>query len=510
MKATRIVPLLLLLLAALAIPSSAAALKLEIVNASGREDVHVTVVGDEFDVESAVNDEPQLLSAIPDQTLTINKIVSGRVYISYGAGVKEGVTFDSPTRFDWVELNVHPSNSDVANLTAVDQFGIGMRLDTYNAAETHLEGLGAANSNTIFAALQQIPGGPQATVRNGSEIVRVLSPNKSSAYPDLGEYVRSMAGQTITLHSVFFSEAEKVSSVYSGTFAADGSITLDGQTKPANPPNPVPSSVVVPAAGLIADIYTGGGTEANDFESALRRDLLAGFSTGLWGGRYGNDAIDFCTVPSTNPELWDWCPHFNKPAFGDARASLSPFPTCDQYAAVINQYSDSYGNPYSDASKRVTVPIVKSEGSGEAVETLRLTIQADSGNAQPEAGGNPNCGAAPVPVPAGGAPAARSWLRVKFFKRGVVRGKRARVGRVLCSGRCGRVRMVAKQGRRVLGRSRAFVRGRRSVLVLRLNRRGKRVVARRGRLKAKLVVRVKPPGSRTVVRRHAVRLVGKR
>jgi hypothetical protein len=345
-------------------PAAASALEFAVVNESGRgpEGVYVTVVGDPatYDVPGMVNDEPKKLSEIPGQKLTIEKLVSGRVYISYGAGVKEGVTLESPTRFDWAELNVHPVSTDVANLTAVDQFGIGMRLDTYSASDEHLEWLGDANSNTIFEALQQIPGGPQATVKGGGgNILRVVSPLHSSAYPDLGDYVRSMSGKTIALHTAFFG-TPFTTSKYSGTFAADGSITLSGTS---NPPGAAPAMIPVAGAGLIEDIYTGAHTP-NNLEGAIRRDLLAGFSTGLWDGKYGNDALSFCTNPQTTTQ-GSWCPNgFNQPAFGDARTELSSFPTCEQYAAVINQYADSYGNPYSDASKKVAVSLDQPASGG--------------------------------------------------------------------------------------------------------------------------------------------------
>ncbi len=523
-----------MLLGLLLPPLSTAALQLEIDNQSGIPDsqVYVTVAGSEFDVENAADDVPQTAEEISKHPLKINKIVSGRIYVSYRAGVENSVDpVTSPTRYDWVELNYHPVDADVVNLTAVDQFGIGMRLDTYNESGGHLEGLGAANSNTIFDALQAIPGGPQATIRNGEGIVRVLSPNKSSVYPDLGDYVRSMAGQRITLHSDFFKTGEEITSVYSGVFAADGSITLEGSTKsiPAVLPSPPPSTVYVNGPELIDDIYDGGGTEANDFLSAMRRDLLAGFSTGLWGGKYGNDAIAFCPTPSTHPELWDWCPHFDEPAFGDARPALSSFPTCEQYAAVINQYSDSYGNPYSDASKRVTVPVVKSEArsGSQPVAKLRLTIQPDEGDAQPETGGNSNCGAAAPPSPrpaaggaAGGAtastPKSAIGVHVKLFKKAFVKRGRARVGRLACSGPCGRVWLVAKRGKtkrgreKTVGRGGGLVKGRKGVLTLRLDKAGKRLLARRRRARAKLRLQVTPAGGQTVRRGRATLLVAKR
>jgi hypothetical protein len=405
---SRALVVLLALLAALAFPATAPALKLEIVNESGEaaEDVFITVAGEAgtYDVPGMENDVPKPLDEIGGGELAIERLISGRVYVSYGAGVDVGVPFDSPTRFDWAELTVTPSVNDVANLTAVDQVGIGMRLDTLDAGDAILETVGSANSDTVFAALQEIPGGPQATMRDGDgNIIRVLSPLHSDAYPDLGDYVRSLAGQTITLHAQF----DAVSTHYSGTFGADGSIVLHGET---SPPGQAPAEIPIPGAELIEDIYPAANTPNNPY-GEIRHDLLAGFSTGLWGGRYGNDAIAFCTNPQIYaPTGWPICPTgFNQPSFGDARSGPSPFATCEQYAAVINKHTDIYGNPYSDASKRVTVGLDQ-PGDGGAVETLRLTILPDSGDAGPVTGGNADCGATPPtpPAPASGGSSAQA------------------------------------------------------------------------------------------------------
>jgi hypothetical protein len=517
LRARLLIPLasLPLAVAAMLLPGVAsAAIQLEIANESGHEDAYVTVAGSPFDVEgndaeghAIENDVPAPLGK--GVALTINQLISGRIYISYADGVTVGVPFTSPTRFDWAELTVHktPSEevaakSDVANLTAVDQFAIGMRLDTYGPSDEPLEWLGDANSNTIFQALQQIPGGPQATVRDtDGSVVRVLSPNKApSAYPDLGDYVRSMSGKTITLHTPFFNEEVRTTSQYSGTFAADGSITLSGwldTTDSSVPAGQAPPSFTVPGDQLIKNIYTGEDTE-NDLEGAMRRDLYAGFSIGMWGGRYGNDSLSFCPTPSTAAELKGaWCPHFDQPAFGDARTELSPFPTCEQYAAVINRYADAYGNPYSDASKRVTVGLDPGK-----TKTLKLTVLPDSGNAQPQAGGNPNCGAGSPPVAraAAIAPAPPTTVKLHLLRHAKVKHRKVKVGRVACSASCGRIRVLARLGRRVLAREFLKQSGSRRPLVLRLTRLGRRLAAHHRRLKVRLDVWVTPAGQAA---RHA-------
>ena len=69
---------------------------------------------------------------------------------------------------------------------------------------------------------------------------------------------------------------------------------------------------------------------------------------------------------------------------------------------MIDRHSDSYGNPYSDASKKVTVSLDQ-PGSGGDVEKLRLTVLPDSGSAQPTVSGNDDCGARVAPPVDSGA-----------------------------------------------------------------------------------------------------------
>jgi hypothetical protein len=494
---------LALALGGLFMAPAAGALQFEIVNESGREDdeVFVTVVANgAYDVPGVTENSPTKLSELGGE-ITIDQMISGRVYISYGAGVEEGVPFNSPTRFDWAEMTVTPAAEDVANLTAVDQFAIGMRLDTLNGSGDLLESVGAANSDTIFAALQEIPGGPQATVRDGAgNILRVLSPLHSSAYPDLGGYVRSLAGETISLRTAFFG-TPFTTTHYSGTFAADGSVVLNGTT---NPLGAAPPQIAISGTELIEDIYTGGNTP-NDVEGAIRRDLLAAFSSGFWNGRYGNDALSFCSDPIVDAQ-GSYCPHgFNQPAFGDARSALSPFPTCEQYAAVINQHSDVYGNPYSDASKKVAVALDQPVDSGE-VTKLRLTILPDSGNAQPASGGNAECGAAgpakaaPGPVAAPSAKPAGGRAEARFRKRTRVASGRLGIGRVLCPGGCARVVATAKAGKATVARGSWRGAAANRALALNLTKAGRRLLSgEKGERKLKIEARATAVDGTTTV-----------
>jgi hypothetical protein len=500
-------------LTALALPASASALNLHIVNESGRpaSEVFVDINGSESNLEGVTNNQPVALSEIPGQEVTINKLISGRVYISYGAKVQEGVTVQSPTRFDWAELTVTPRPEDAANLTAVNQFAIGMRLTTLGAGGEELESVGSTYANTIFDALQAIPGGPESTVRGANgEILRVLSPDTSgSAYPPLTEYVESMAGKAIKLHTAFFG-SPFTTSEYSGTFESDGSITLNGKERfEENGEVKEQAAPTVHFGGqeLIEEIYSGGNTP-NDLEGAVRRDVLAGFSLGLWGGKYGNDAASFCTNLNTTPQ-GSWCPTgFNVPAFTEARTTPAPFPAYEQYAAVINQYSDIYGNPYSDASKKVQVALDQPH-----VKTLQLTILPDSPPASSgggSSGSNPAAAGPPAPSKAlvSKPPASRVTFKLEKAAR-FEHGKLA-IGKLVCDGACGKVAVLLRpaHGKGIMARLASTVHKKSDTLVLKPTKAGKRLIATGKAKRSKLTVTVTQPGHSPSTKTTVLRVTG--
>jgi hypothetical protein len=496
--------LLAVVAALLVLPASASALSFHIVNESGRpaNEVFVDIAANgAFEVEGFANDEPRALSEIPNGEVNIAKLVSGRVYVSYGAPVQEKtLSFQSPTRFDWAELTVTPSSTDAANLTAVNQFAIGMRLSTFGAGGEELESTQSTYANTIFDALQGIPGGPESTVRGANgEIVRVLSPDTpGSNYPPLTQYVESMAGQTITLHSAFF-HSPFVTSEYTGTFGADGSITLNGRLweevlgeEKTVEENPAPT-IHFEGQKLIEDIYTGKETP-NTLEGAVRRDILVGFTLGLWGGKYGNDALSFCTPHTTFQGTW--CPNgFTVPAFAEARATPAAFPAYEQYAGVIHQFTNIYGTPYSDAGEKVQVGLDQ-----ERVKTLQLTILPDSPPTPPNDGGSTSggnsSGGSPKPAPSASSPRPASQVTFKLAKTTKLERGKLAVGQVDCKGACGKVvaQLRPKRGKGVIARETVMVRGPKCALTLKPTKLAGRLLRGKSAVPAKLSVTVTQSG----------------
>jgi hypothetical protein len=368
-------------------PSAASALEVQIVNGSAQpsSSVYVMLHGGSSTDGQLPADQGVALSSLKTDPKTGNPsfqlqgFFSGRIYISYGAKVTNGETHQSPTRFDKVELT-SGTPTPTANLTAVDFFGIPFDLEALNGTRS----LGKRTmpyADGLFSALQKV-GGPAATVRAGGGIVRVLSPQLApSAYGSMQGYVASMAGQTVTLRGAFFG-SPFTTYTYSGTFAADGSITLNGTYTTWNGATPAQADVpglplAVSGPDLVSSIYpaagrytVGGRTPGeNDLYAAMYTQLMSGFAWGYWGGRWGNDTLNWCT----NPDPRGFClTGFDRPAFSAARTSPAPFtPAFNRYADVIYGQTGAYGFSYADTGK--ATPLLPLNDA----TVMRVSIVAD-------------------------------------------------------------------------------------------------------------------------------------
>jgi hypothetical protein len=291
------------------------------------------------------------------------------------------------TRYDKVEL----SNPGVADITAVDFFGIPTDLQSLDASGATVgDAVGyRCYTSTLLQRLR--PLGAAAEITSGNQFVRFLSPQLANegTFPSLAPYIASMTGQTIEVDDEFL----KKSIHYTGTFEPGGSITLNGTITSAGKAEPG-ASVRIEGATLPQGVYTGNGTytvnnepanvSQNNEYSTVYRDIVAGFGLGYWGGKYGNNTANW----------------LHKPNFAAARVSSSPFPTYSLYASTIAEYSNAYGYSFSELGpSEVTVPLEPS------VATMRLTIDPDQGPATPGCVGEATAPGAPSQAPAH-APAA--------------------------------------------------------------------------------------------------------
>jgi hypothetical protein len=394
-------------LAAMATP--AAALNVHVINDSGQapQSVYLMLDGGSSSDGQLPDDIPEPLSQVNASTFSLASISAGRLYVSFGAPVKNNEPPAAATRYDKIEL----TDPGVANLTAVDFFGIPFDMQA-------LDGAGATvgdaltyrcHTSTILPRLRAIA--PAAEVTSGGQFVRFLSPQLSPAsYPSMAPYVQSMVGQTIEINEEFTGRAATEGKPgvpaqmvdYSGTFESNGSITLSGTL--ANPPGSTPLSgepVRVQGSTLPSAIYTGNGeftvggkpadVSENNQYSIIYRDLVAGFALGYWGGRYGNDSA-----------AWK-----GQPDFAAARAGSAPFATYNEYAQTIGEYSNAYGYSFNDLGPTpVTVPL------DESIATLQITIDPDQGPSTPGCAGEATPGAQTPAHPAPGRAPSTSSGRV--------------------------------------------------------------------------------------------------
>ena len=149
--------------------------------------------------------DPQSLSS--RNSFTVASIRSGRVFVSLGEPLPpegEPSPDTSPIRYDTVELT-YPG---VANLTAVDMFGIPLDLEVFDADGRPM---GAKRwgcytdvvRDTLSDSLTAAGGDPSRTVRTDrtGRFLRLVSPNivsglHPSGYPRFDTYLASVAGAT--------------------------------------------------------------------------------------------------------------------------------------------------------------------------------------------------------------------------------------------------------------------------------------------------------------------------
>ena len=162
----------------------------------------------------------------------------------------------------------------------------------------------------------------------------------------------------------------------------------------------------------------------------------------------------------------------------------------------MRRYSDSYGNPYSDASKKVTVSIDQPASGGD-VSTLQLTVLPDDGNAGPVESGNANCGAALKP----------QVKKVSFYKKAKLKKGSAKVGKASCSTACGQIKVIAKKNGKQVAYRKYKATGKNPYLTMKVTKTGRKIFKRQKSMKVKVQVWVKPSGGKQVKKSHSLKFI---
>lgn len=307
---------------------------------------------------------PTRLSRIPGRAFVVpTPYTSGNIYVGFGRGIVQATpnrtpraaTLPDPDKstvpFGFAEFTAPAQNG--ADVTAVDQFGIPLRIEINrkNGRRVGTRGF-VCDGNSTRKLLRAIPGSRKAEKKHRGRFLRMISPSKlgipgtpRQAYPSLQRYINSLVGKQLTIRT---GAAFGADVTFTGAVERVGgrtSITLTEVNGKAAPMAvPLNSQQIYGSNGP----YSVGGVLlpalANDLHGEVYNRLVSGFAFGYWGGKYGNHVDDIARS--------GW---WRKPAFAAARRGRAPYtaraPQYSPYAAAIARASGNqvYGHPFADA-----------------------------------------------------------------------------------------------------------------------------------------------------------------
>jgi autotransporter passenger strand-loop-strand repeat protein len=343
-------------------------------------------------------------------------------------------------RYDSFEVTFTPAPADAGNLTDINGFGIPMEIDVVYADGTSgtrgysIPGGGVATSDTIWNALVSAGGsgsiqyftsatsggltGPRMAISPATAISENISGTNYHT-SNWNNYITNLQTSTaVSAGSGTAAGAEQIQITGYFNGAPDGNhvwhnagfysyrVTFSGGNFVLTPDaaSQIQGTITISPADLANSIYMTLGnatvsglanpngiagatttltmnTGANNEWGAVLRDFLAGFTAGYYDatGTSPNAAI---TTPLILNKEWNQDPTY---AFGGATPNSVTPPTYvyyDEYAKVFFNYTNSYGNGYSDFLTRAfnVGPLINVTDSpaGSPMSTITLTLFGDS------------------------------------------------------------------------------------------------------------------------------------
>lgn len=324
-------------------------------------------------------------------------------------------------RFDSIEFTLSNAETDVVNLTSVEDFGFAMMLDVagqptasyaLSAADmfTQLSNIGYQGASTLATfsggflngqtlgaispttSLSQVSGAPGATVFNADQWSSYLTAMATATTwnPTISGYFAGGADANNIYHNAAY-YAYEVS--YSGGYywlspTAESQVQGYIRISTADLQNSIYSTLgnveIFTSQTDTSNPYLildNGGPEmnvgANNQWGAALAQFLLGFTAGYYGvnGQSQNSLVTDGINLNSNT---NWDPVY---AFGQNLVSGDAPTFMDPYAAVFFANSNSYGSSYSDAlmsQYAVGGPQVTIGTSGGDVSTIGLTIFGDN------------------------------------------------------------------------------------------------------------------------------------
>ena len=342
-------------------------------------------------------------------------------------------------RYDSFEVTFTPAPADAGNLTDINGFGIPMEIDvvyqdgTSGTRGYSIPGGGVATSDTIWNALVSAGGsgsiqyftsatsggltGPRMAISPATAISENVSGTNYQT-SNWNNYITNLQTSTaVSAGSGGTAGAEQIQVTGYFNGAPDGNhvwhnagfysyrVTFSGGNFVLTPDaaSQIQGTITISPADLANSIYmtlgnatvsglanpngTAGSTTltmntgANNEWGAVLRDFLAGFTAGYYDatGKSLNSAV---TTPLILNKEWNQDPTY---AFGGASSGLVTPPGYvyyDEYAKVFFNYTNSYGNGYSDFLTRAynVGPLidVTQSPTGSPTSSITVTLFGDS------------------------------------------------------------------------------------------------------------------------------------
>jgi hypothetical protein len=358
--------------------------------------------------------KPQLVSELPNGVFQMNQGFSGRIYIFVNTGKTQIPTQASQiasdtslhVRYDFIEATYFGSPYDCADLSSVDQFGLGLSMVSTDTSGNRISSVGYnTNAYGLIHTVSQIVNDSiyPAIFYHDNAFMRIISPlhTTSGTYTNMESYVNALcnASDTLVIFDSYSGATAKYTidtNSYNHVYDAipfcyqailsptADSIYLVPHPNIAQPSKFLQGTIAINKADLYNTAYNMiyacdgpfyvqpsglvpilGDTLPdkvgfNDPWSTVVRNFLAGFNAGYYGQTDTIYEADTTWLMNGN-NSWTWNPLF---AFEQKNAY-------NAYAKAVMNHSDSYGFPFSDF---IAKPLLNLHG----IDSLILNVWNDS------------------------------------------------------------------------------------------------------------------------------------
>ncbi len=353
---------------------------------------------------------PIYMNNFGDNLFTFEPGFSGRIYFiidtlgyldsnKFKASItKPNYDTSFPYRYDFVELTYSNGPYDCADISCIDQLGLGLSIATFNSNGKDQSRGYRVPFDTLKNRLENIANPPKANryPQNGNYIRINTQQHTPLYYTNMANYVNIIKKDTIKLFDVYSGSTASyvkytnnnpsIDTVsYSGKFfyyysyfnPTDSTFRLNPDPSVANDPSFLQGNITIKMHDLYSMIYacdgpfvvSGGDANKipvdtdrvgyNDPWSTVVRNYLVGFNLGYYHNSMANK--------KSGNNSWNWNGRY---AFTQGSGYYN------NYARVIQKYSNAYGFPFSDFIVNPLLPISNTTGSVDNL--LRIRIHSDT------------------------------------------------------------------------------------------------------------------------------------